>query len=230
MGERCPPHISPFTVSLRKEGEVESVSDETKVTHRAVFHGDVPQRAQELRKLVDPSYVAGVESGSVAQEDEKDVSETNGLKATQRGKKKTGVEKSSVVDSKGESSESMNDESSSEEDLIREAPFRSATSEALVEKQRRLGLDNKPENEKKLGSHTSSDPFAKEEGKKSTALSRKIDSRKGAASLLSKKVRGIYEAASFSKRQVEEKAEALGETRASLKKGRKRVHSKGYIV
>eukprot|EP00759_Apiculatamorpha_spiralis_P012668 PhF_6_TR19621/c0_g1_i1/m.28630/K14843/PES1, NOP7; pescadillo len=219
IGLVCPSHVSPFTVSIRNNDKEFNL--EQKVEHRSSFVDDVPERVHEIRKIINPKYVKGVNP-----EDEDDDVDSADLE------ERVGND----LDHDMEESDEEDDDDSS----IHEAPTRSKQSARLVEKQREKKLANAPTDEaiaearreKKKKDKESLEQASKQERvvlKKQLKRQQEEEQKRGAMSLLTKKVRGVYVAASKSQKRIRNQAEKLEDTREKLKAGAKRVNPRGYL-
>lgn len=219
IGERCPPHISPFTTSFRDDANEFSLSQ--RVEHRDAFLGDVPDRVHELRRLINPSYVRG----SKPEDNDEDV-DSEDLEVT--------------VQKEADHEEKDDDDDESDEYVIRENPQRSKESARQVQRQREGRLANKPTDdtialarrEKQKADKAAQQSATREEKialKKQLTRTQQEEAKQGAMSLLSKKVRGVYVAASKSQKRTRDKAEGLDQTRANLKSGVTKVNPRGYL-
>ena len=219
IGVRCPPHISPFTTSIRNNENEFSLKE--RVEHRDSFLGDVPDRVHEVRRLINPSYVVGSKPG----DDDEDLDS---------------IDLEGPVMKETDHNDDDDDDDEEEDDTIREVPHRSKDSARQVQKQREGKLTNAPTDEsvaagrlaKQKTNKLAQQNASREEKialKKQLTRTQQEEQKQGAMSLLTKKVRGVYVAASKSQKRTRDKAENLEDTRSKLKAGATKVNPRGYL-
>eukprot|EP00760_Papus_ankaliazontas_P025291 PhM_4_TR2618/c0_g1_i1/m.16766/K14843/PES1, NOP7; pescadillo len=231
IGEKCPAHVSPFTVSYRNDNAEFTTAQ--RVEHRDAFVGDTPERVHEMRRLIDPNYAKGKEGVVGAEEDDDlDSEDYDELDAGKR------LDSDSDDDSDEDDSD---DEDPEEEGIeVHEDYVRSKKSARAVEKQRALKAANAPTDEAKAEQRRQREKEQAQERanaskqekialKKQLTKQQEEERKQGAKSLLTKKVRGIYTAASMSQKRLRDKAESFDNTRTKLKAGEVKVNPRGYL-
>jgi len=139
MGESLPPHVSPFTVAISNYPEDIAAIEETKKYHPKIV-SYVPDRVHEIRKLIDPSYVAVDPEGKVSKMDAE-------LSDDEEHAVAPAMDDDDLVSLSGDELEEATRTVNWDEEEVTENVKRSKLSAFQVKKQREMNLMNKPTRE-----------------------------------------------------------------------------------
>ena len=233
IGEELPPHVSPFTVSISNSAVDREDVEETLRRHTKIV-SYVPKRVHEIRKIVDPSYVAVdpkkkiAESGEVSDDDEAN------LYALER-------DSGDDVSLSGDEVAAATKLPAWKDEKVIEHPERPALSALKVKKQRELNLMNAPRDEvhaaKRAQKANAAEQARKTESRKAR-LARKVKQaekeehtkRKMQLQVARKKAARYYKMVSGAVEGAKRRETALRRRAAALDHGAAKITEDGTAV